>query len=145
MEATGSLGARGASRSTAAVAAVLGSAMAAALAAWGTFGDELHQTSDYLIVFAIIGVAAAVVFGWIVPRGLRKESAGATALSLSVLGLLTIAVFWSGLPPVLAAGGAVLGLAGWNARRGAWLCRAAVVVAALALVADIAVYIGDMA
>jgi hypothetical protein len=145
MEATGSLAARSASRSDAALAAVLAIGMAAVLAAWGTFGEGAYEASDYLIVLAIIGVAAAVVFGWVVPRGLRKESAGATAITQSVLGVLAIVVFWSGLPPVLAGGGIVLGLAGWSARSGAWLCRTAVVVGLFALAADLVVYVQDMA
>lgn len=120
-------------------------ALAAALAAWGTYGEEHPENREFLIVLGFIAVAAAVVFGWIVPRGFRREAAGATALALSVLGLLTIAVFWSGLPPILAAGGLVLGWAGRNAQRGTFLCRAAVVVGALAIAADIAVYIQDMA
>lgn len=144
MEATGSLATRTASRSTGA-AAFLGIGMAAALAAWGTFGDSPYKASDYFIVLGVIGVAAAVVFGWVVPRGLRKESAGGTAITLSVLGVLALVVFWSGLPPVLAAGGIVLGLAGWSARSGAWLCRTAVVVGLFALVADLVVYVQDMA
>ena len=59
------------------------------LAAVGTWagGDE-QGTREFLIVCAIIAVAAAVVFGVVVPRGLQREAAGATALTLSVLGLL---------------------------------------------------------
>lgn len=68
-----------------------------------------------------------------------------TALVLSLLGLLTIAAFWSGVPPVLAMGGIVLGRAGRNAERGAWLCRGAVALGGFAIAADIAVYIQDMA
>lgn len=145
MEATGSVVTSSHFRSLGAVVALLGVALAAGLAAWGTFGESDAKTSDYLIVLAIIGVAALVVFGWVVPRALRKESAGVTALVLAVLSVLTIGVFWAGLPPVLAAGAVVLGLAGWDAPRRPWLCRAAVVIALFAVVGDIAIYIGDMA
>jgi hypothetical protein len=133
------------SRTLVAGLALLGVALAAGLAAWGTFGDDNHETGDYLVVLAVIGVAALVIFAWIVPRALRKESAGATALVLAVLAVLTIGVFWSGLPPLLAAGAIALGSAGWNARSGATLCRAAVVIALFAVVGDVAIYIGDMA
>jgi hypothetical protein len=132
-------------RSRIAAAATLAVAMAAGLAAWGTFGGSDHEAGEYLVVLAIIAVAAAVVFGWIVPRALRRESAGTTALVLSVLGLATIAIFWSGLPPVLAAGGIVLGWAGRGARTGPGLSTAAIVLGVLALAADVAVYVQDMA
>ena len=119
--------------------------MATALAALGTFGDsaEQNQARAFLVVCAVIAVAAAVVFGWIVPRGLQREATGAAALTLSILGLVSIAAFWSGLPPILAAGGALLGWAGHNAERGRGLCRAAFVIGALALVADVAAYVFD--
>jgi uncharacterized membrane protein (DUF441 family) len=120
--------------------------MATALAALGTFADtdaNEHRTSEFLVVCAIIAVAAAVVFGWIVPHGLAREASGAAALTLSILGSLTLVAFWSGLPPILAAGGALLGWAGRNGERGRGLCRAALVIGALALVADVAAYIAD--
>jgi hypothetical protein len=144
MEAIGTDLARGTSRSSAAIAAVVGVGMAAGLAAWGTFGEAGYSTGDYLVVLAIIGVASLVVFGWVVPRGLRRHAAGPAAIALSVLGLLSVAIFWSGLPPVLAAGGIALGLAGWNARQGSWLCRAAVIIGLFVLVGDVVIYIQDM-
>ena len=94
---------------------------AAALAGWEAFAPHSHSAEElaadahddsvreFLVVLVIIGVAALVVFGLVVRRGLRKESAAYTALALSTLGLLTIAAFWSGLPPVLAGGGILLG------------------------------------
>ncbi len=88
-------------------------------------------------------MAAAAVFGWLVPRTLDRGHLGATALGLSILGFLSIAVFWSGLPLILAAGGALLGWTGRDAASGAGLCRAAMVVGALALLADLAVYVAD--
>ncbi|MBD0338624.1 MAG: hypothetical protein ICV67_04965 [Thermoleophilia bacterium] len=125
----------------AAVAAVL----AAGLAAWGTFGEGGNGVGEYLIILAIIAVATAVVFGWLVPRALRHEEAGATALVLSILGLGTIAVFWTGLPPVLAMGGLVLGWAGRDASRRRALSIAAAAIGAFALVANVVLYIQDMA
>jgi hypothetical protein len=137
--------AEGSARPRAAIPAFLAVALAAALAAWGTFGESHPETWEYLIILGFIAVATAVVFGWAVPQGLRRESAGPRALVLSVLGFLAIAIFWSGLPPILAMGGMVLGWAGRNAERGAWLCRGALALGALAIAADIAVYIQDMA
>ena len=93
---------------------------------------------------AIIAVSARAVFGWIVPQAARPRSPGTPALVLAVLGLLTVLVFWSGLPPILAAGGGLLGWAGRDARVGSGLCRAAI-VAALALIADVAILVADSA
>jgi hypothetical protein len=143
MEATGTTVAA-VSRSLAAFVALAGVALAAGLAAWGTFSDDDHEQSEYLIVLGVIAVAALVVFGWIVPRTLCKDSGGVAALVLAVLAVLTLAAFWSGLPPVLAAGAIIVGLAGWDARDRAWMCRAAVVIGLFAVAADIAVYLGDM-
>jgi hypothetical protein len=126
--------------------AVVAIGLAVVLAAVGTWGDDGGQeqgTQEFLIVCAVIALAGAAVFGWLVPRALDRGRLGATALTLSVLGALSIAVFWSGLPPILAAGGALLGWAGRNATDGAGLCRAAMVVGILALLADLAVYVGD--
>ena len=67
-------------------------ALATTLAALGTYaGSDEQGTKEFLVVCAIIAVAAAVVFGWVVPRGLQREAAGATALTLSILGLVTVA------------------------------------------------------
>jgi hypothetical protein len=119
--------------------------LAVVLNALGSFAgtEEDHATRYFLVVCVIVAVEAAVVFGFVVPRGLQRGAAGAVALTLSVLGLLSVAVFWTGLPPVLAAGGALLGWAGRRSERGAGLCRAAIVIGALALVADVAVYLLD--
>lgn len=119
-------------------------ALATVLAAAGTWAEGDGQgTREFLIVCAIIAVAAAVVFGWVVPRGLQREAAGATALALSILGLLTVAAFWSGLPPILAGGGVLLGWAGRHADRGRGMCLAAIGVGALALVGYLVIYASD--
>jgi hypothetical protein len=114
-------------------------AVAAALAAWGTFGEHGDQPwGEYLVVLGIIAVGALAVFAGVVPR---TERAGAAGLVLSALGLLAIAVFWSGLPVVFGAGGLLLG---WTARDRV-LGRAAIALGALAIVADVVVYVMDMA
>ena len=119
-------------------------ALATVLAAVGTWGGGDEQgTKEFLIVCAVIAVAAAVVFGWVVLRGLQREAAGATALTLSILGLLTVAAFWSGLTPILASGGALLGWAGRDAERGRGMCRAAIGIGALALTAYLVIYATD--
>jgi hypothetical protein len=114
-------------------------ATAALLAAWGTFGEESHATREYLVVLAIIGVAAVVVFAWAVPRALSSAAVGWTAIVLGALGLISVVAFWSGLPPILAGGAALLGWAQRTSSRG----KIAIGLASLAFVADIAVYLGD--
>ena len=124
--------------------AIAAIAIATTLAAVGTYGGNEEQgTKEFLVVCAIIAVAAAVVFGLIVPRGLQREAAGATALTLSILGLLTVLAFWAGLTPILAGGGALLGWAGRDADRGRGMSWAAVVIGAIALVGYLAVYSTD--
>jgi hypothetical protein len=116
---------------------------AAALAAIGTFvesGDD--RARQFLVVLVIIAVAGVAVFGWLVPRRAADGSPW-LALGLAIVGLASVAVFWSGLPPVLAAGGAFLGWAGRDTIRGAGLSRLAVAIGGLAVVADVVVYIGD--
>jgi hypothetical protein len=119
--------------------ALVAMAVAALLAAWGTFGEETHAAREYLVVLAIIGVAALVVFGWAVPRALHSPAVGWTAIVLGVLGLATVVTFWTGLPPVLAGGAALLGWTERTTGRG----KVAIALGALALVADIVVYMGD--
>src|SRR5262245_52736898 len=127
-------------RSSILPAALGGVAAAALLSALGTFAanTDTHATREYLVVLAIIVVAGLAVFGWAVPRALSGPAVGWTAIVLSALGLLSVAVFWSGLPPVLAAGGLILGWAQRSTVRG----RVALALGVLALAADAVVYIG---
>jgi hypothetical protein len=94
---------------------------------------------EFVVTCAIIGAATAVVFGWVLPRATARGGSPRTALTLSLLGLLFAAAYWSGLPPVLAIGGIVLG------RRSGddGLARGAVAVGILALLADAAAVVAD--
>jgi hypothetical protein len=119
-------------------------ALAAILGAWGSFSDN-GDFGDYWPVLIIIGVVAAIVFGLVVPRGLSGAwSPATTGLVLSVLGLLTVAVFWSGAPPILALAGILLGYVA-RQRGAGMMATAAIAVGVLALVADVIIYIGDQA
>jgi hypothetical protein len=72
---------------------------------------EAHETSEIVTVLGGAAVVAAVVYGWVVPRGLSKGAPG-TALTLSaVAALLLLPAFWSMLPLVLGVAGAMLGRA----------------------------------
>ena len=63
-------------------------------------------------VTAVIALGvAAVLFGRVIPNARESARAGRTALILAALAVLTLVVFWSGLPQVLAPAAIVLGLA----------------------------------
>ena len=127
-----------------AITAAVAIALAAALGAWGSFGDN-GDFGDYWPVLLIIAVLAAIVFGFVVPRAVRGAWPMArTGLILSVLGLLTVAAFWSGAPPIFAFPGILLGY--FARQRGeSGVATAAIIVGVLAVVADIAIYIADQA
>jgi hypothetical protein len=120
--------------------AVLSVILAAALAAWGTFGGSGDNgVGEYLVVVAISAVAAAIVFGAVVPWTERAGTYARNGVILSVLAILSVFVFWTGLPPILGLGGLYLG----SQQRDA-LGLAAVALGALAVFGDVAVYIVDM-
>ena len=91
-----------------------------------------------LLVYAAITVG--VVFGLVLPRALRRESSGGLALALAILGTLMAPGFWTGLPPGLAAGGALLGWAGIYATKGRKLSQAAFVIGVLGVVFNVVSY-----
>jgi hypothetical protein len=80
---------------------------------WGLSTQDLSQV-PLLVGFAVVG--AAVVFGVVVARGLRTAPQRTARRSLIVagIGVVSIAVFWTGLPVILAAGATTLAL---DARR----------------------------
>lgn len=109
---------------------------------WTAMGA--HDTGELVIVVAACAVVAGGVFGLVLPRAMRQESAPGRALALSILGLLLIVpAFWSGLPMVLGAAGALLGYAGRNAATGSKGSIAALVVGLLAVVGYWASYVTD--
>jgi hypothetical protein len=102
---------------------------------------ESDALREFLVVCAMIAACTAIVFGVVIPRAAAGTHSAGIALTLSLLGLLTAAAYWSGLPPVLGLGGVVL------ARRGpqTGLARGAFAVGVLAIVADLAMLIVDAA
>ena len=117
---------------------------AAGLVAAATTAAFAHDWAEIVISVAIIAVVTAVIFGVVVPRALRKESAGGTALGLAIpAALLALPAFWSGLPLVLGVAGLVVGNAGRTARSGAGKCIAAVVLSALAVIAYVSIYVAS--
>ena len=88
-------------------------------------------------------VAAAVVFGLVVPRLQSSPKAAGVGLGLSIAGLVLVLAFWSGLTPSLAVGGLLLGAAARRMDVKATLGSVAMAVGALALVGYAAIYIVD--
>jgi hypothetical protein len=118
-------------------------AVAAILGAWGTFGGDGNSTGDYIFVLVIIGVLAAIVYGFVVPRAARGIWPMARpGLILSILGLLTVIVFWSGAPPIFAFAGILLGYFA-REREPSGLATGAILLGVMALIADVAIYIAD--
>jgi hypothetical protein len=90
--------------------AAFGVAASAVLTAMGTFWDltdneegSNHGAGDYFIVLGIIAVAVAIVYGLVV-RNAGAGNPGRRAAILAVVSVLSIAVFWAGLPMVLVSG-----------------------------------------
>jgi hypothetical protein len=105
-----------------------------------------HDWAEVAFSVPIILVATGLVFGIVVPRALRKESAGGTALGLSVpAALLLLPAFWIGLPLVLGAAGVVVGNAGRNARSGGGKSIAGLVLGAMAVLGYVAIYVMSFA
>ncbi len=112
--------------------------LAAALSAAGVFTEIEYRYTKY----------ALSVFGIIVPWAARRSAGGAGAgLVLSILGVLTVVAFWSGLPPVFAVGGILLGYAGYHSvdSRGRRTAAATIGPGALALILDAIAYGTDIA
>jgi len=65
----------------------------------------------------LVAVAAVLVFGVLAPLALRAVESGSAAgrrwaVALSVISVLSLVVFWSGLPLLVGSAGALAGKAG---------------------------------
>lgn len=113
--------------------------VSAALTAYGA-----HDLRETLTVTAVIAVMMVGIYGYLLPRKLAQESAGGTALTMSLVGAaLLLPAFWSGLPLVLGVAGAVLGYAGKRARSGAGAAIAAHVIGIVVSIGYFAAYVLD--
>jgi hypothetical protein len=89
---------------------------------------------EFLVVCGLIAVSTAIVFGLVVPRTRSPK----VALTLSLLGLLFAAAYWSGISPVLAVGGIVIARG-----QDAALARVATWIGVIALAANVAMAVLD--
>ena len=110
----------------------------------GPHDDHRHSAWEFIIVTGVIIATAAFVFAFLLPRALRQESTGKSALTLSVLAVLVLLpAFWSGLPLILGVAGALLGYRGRHATHGSGRSTAAVVLGLLAAIGYLALYVFD--
>jgi MFS family permease len=135
------------------VASVVGAVVALAFA--NVIGNEPGEEGDwglFILFSAVAALIAVLVFGRVIPRA-RAAPPGVnrparTGFVVSLLGFLTVAVFWTGLPYVLGAGGALLGRIGEERSRQAGhrgLALAAIVLGVLAIVLAVVVLVTDEA
>jgi hypothetical protein len=95
----------------------------------------------FLVFAAIALVTMVVVFGVVLPWALPRDGSGGLALTLAIVGFLLAPGFWTGFPPGLAAGGALLGWAGTEASHGRMLSYAALVIGLLGVVFNVVSYV----
>jgi hypothetical protein len=131
-------------------AAAAGIALATVFTAIGTFQDaDDHAWRQMIVTFGIILVAAAITFG-LAARLVRRAADDPDRLArasvvMAVVAVLSLVVFWAGVPAVLAAGAVSLALAARQARDGAWSrgpIVAVVLSAVVVLLAGIAAVVG---
>jgi hypothetical protein len=122
----------------------IGASILAALALAGAnflgADGENGGVGPYVGTLAVSILIAAAVFGWAIPRTERPARAGIIA---GALALLSLPVFWTGIPYVLGPAAIVLGLLGRARPEGKGAAVVAIVLGALATAAAVAVVIVD--
>jgi len=106
--------------------------IAGILTAIGTFSEGDEEFWTWLVVVAIFLVGAGIVFWLVVPR---VERFGRGALILAIVGVISLVVFWTGLPPVLAGGAALLALIARERGTETGMATGALVLAGLTVIA----------
>jgi hypothetical protein len=120
--------------SLAGLGAALLTAVALAVANFSGSGDN-GGAPEYAVTLAGSLVVAAVLFGWVIPRSERPARVGLIA---GLLGVLSLPVFWTGLPFVLGPAAVALGLLGRARHDGRGQATVAVAFGALVTVAGVA-------
>jgi len=119
--------------------------LAAVPTALGTLGQE-GGLRQYLPILVLIVLVTFGVFAWGVPSALDLDEPGPSVigLALSGLGVVTLVLFFTGLPVVLAAGGIVLGRTQLDVPEDRRIALAAIRVGAAAIVLYLFVSIVDL-
>jgi hypothetical protein len=94
--------------------------LAMALVVYGTYGDSQasdSQKSGMPSVLVAVVVAAAIVFGLLAPAAIRAVEGGRAtgarwAVGLGIASVVSLVVFWSGLPLLLGGAAALVGKVG---------------------------------
>ena len=95
------------------VVGALSAVIAIGALAFANFVSEGENggVGPFIVTSVIAVVAAAILFGRVVPSSIDGPRSARVALVLAALALLTGVVFWSGLPQVIGPAAIVLGLA----------------------------------
>ena len=102
---------------------------------------------QYVPILALIVLVTLGVFAWGVPSALNLyDESGPTvvAVALSGLGVMTLLLFWTGLPAVLATGGIVLGRTQLEFPEHRRLAMAAIRIGAASIVLYLLLFISDL-
>jgi hypothetical protein len=122
----------------------LAAVLAAVPSALMTLGPE--GVRAYVPILALIVLVTLAVFGWGVPSALNLYESGpsAVALALSGLGVVTLLLFWTGLPAVLATGGIVIGRTQLDVPEDRHLALAAIKIGAASIILYLLLFIVDL-
>jgi hypothetical protein len=120
-----------------------------ALVVYGAYGAakaSASQKSGVPFEIIIVAVVAVVVYGLLAPLALRAVESGRaagrnSAVALAVVSVLSLAMFWSGLPLILGGAAALVAMAGRERIGGSKVFSAAWALGLLAAGASIAVTI----
>jgi hypothetical protein len=116
---------------------------AVALAAANFTGSgENGGGPEYAVTLGVSLILALALFGWVIPRTDRSARAG---LVVGLLAILSVAVYWTGLPYVLGPAAVVLGLVGRSRGESPPQATTAVVLGALAAFSGIVSVLLDQA
>ena len=123
------------------LAAALLTAAALAAASFTGSGDD-GGAVEYAVTLGASLIVLLALFGWVIPRTSRCARAG---LVVGALGVLSVAVYWTGLPYVLGPAAVVFGLLGRSRGEGRGQTMTAIALGVLVTIAGVAALVVDQA
>ena len=102
------------------------------------YPDQLRALPIVVLVLLLV---AAALFYFAVPRAARSNRPAVAGLVCSILGVLLVVAFWSGLAIVLGAAGIVLGRMERTTKQG--LAPAAIIIGVAAVGLDLIGFLAD--